>query len=176
VPKRMTMPSVHVSSHAVCVTGLERSFTEIGDNVRHAILRFLGTPAITFLGVQPVNDSWSTIHKLLPMHAIEPQFPCTGEAEFNFTASWLHCDMKSRRTDCCRSFLQMLCDLQHCEAMIREVELVQGHPFATITRLRPDLFWEVAIRAPSPVKNGTVYVPALDRQAGVNDHLAHGGR
>eukprot|EP00966_Prymnesium_polylepis_P302797 6995022-Prymnesium_polylepis.1 len=84
--------------------------------------------------------------------------------------------MRTRKADCRRSFLQMLCDLQHCEAMIRANEQRRGELFATITRLRPDLFWEAAVDAPAVVDNATVYLPALDRQSGVNDHMAFGGR
>ena len=163
-------------AHAVCVTGLERSFGEIGDNIRQGVLRFLGTPSIAFFGIQPHNDSWTHIRRLLPIQEVQIQTPCTGDAEFNVTVAWLHCDMRTRRADCRRSFLQMLCDLQHCESMIRAHERHRGESFATITRLRPDLFWEAAVDAPAVVDNATVYLPALDRQSGINDHMAFGGR
>ena len=52
--------------HAVCITGQERSFGEIGANVREGVLRMLGTPRVAFFGVKPVNDPWTGLQTLLP--------------------------------------------------------------------------------------------------------------
>ena len=62
--------------HAVCLTGLERSFAEIGGNVREGVYRLLG-PRVTWFGVKPPHDAWSTIHTLLPpFAAVERQTTC----------------------------------------------------------------------------------------------------
>ena len=168
-------------AHAVCVTGLERSFVAIGDNVRQGILRFLGTPSIKFFGVRPRQDNWTMIRQLFPVteNQIELQTWCySSDAELNLTSTWQHCDARARAHDCRRAFLQALCDLAHCEAMIRAHELSRRGHFKTITRLRPDLFWEAVVEAPviDVIDNTTVYVPASDSQGGINDHLAYGGR
>ena len=99
-----------------------------GDNVRQGVLHFHGTPAITFFGVKPRDDGWHNLRALLPMHVVQEQVAChaRSSAEFNLTASWLHCDMRSRATDCRQAFLQALCDNAHCEAMIEAHERARG--------------------------------------------------
>jgi hypothetical protein len=64
--------------HALVMTGLRRSFDEIGDNVRSRIFGFLrgtGTHVrIRRFGVRPTNDSWAPIvEKLGPFDALEQQ-------------------------------------------------------------------------------------------------------
>ena len=54
-------------------------------------------------------------------------------------------------------------------------EAARGAPYATIMRLRPDLAWELSVMAPPPTPR-TVYVPLMEQQGGVNDHLAWGAR
>ena len=164
------------AKHAVCLTGLSRSFDEIGANVREGVLTLLGTPAVAFFGVRPPQDPWYQIQRLLPMHAIETQKRCWTAELFNLTTPWMTCDMRGRG-DCRKSFLQELCDLQHCDAMIRAAEMRAGRQFQMIVRLRPDTFWEsrVTVRA-DRVKKMTVYVPTAGGLLAVNDHLAIGGR
>ena len=62
--------------HAVCITGQERSFGEIGANVREGVLRMLGTPRVAFFGVKPVNDPWTGLQKLLPLTTVIAQHKC----------------------------------------------------------------------------------------------------
>ena len=58
------------AKHAVCLTGLERSFEEIGANVREGVFSMLG-PSVEFFGVHPVNSTWASITSLLPMRVLE---------------------------------------------------------------------------------------------------------
>lgn len=87
-------------------------------------------------------------------------------------------DFRLRAGDCRLSFLQALCDLAHCEEMITEYEhsVRGGRPFDAVMRLRADLFWEASASLPTPLRANTVYTPAMDCQAGLNDHLGVGER
>tara|TARA_B110001452_G_C15214494_1_gene421231 strand:+ start:134 stop:454 length:321 start_codon:yes stop_codon:yes gene_type:complete len=59
---------------AVCLTGLQRSFPEIGHNVMEGIYHMAGPGAdIDFFGVKPPEDDWGAIRQLLPMRAIGTQ-------------------------------------------------------------------------------------------------------
>ena len=111
--------------HAVCVTGEERSFGEIGHNVREALLLMLG-PRIGCFGVRPAADAWPLLRKLLPFVVVEEQRRCWSGAQLNWTIQWLRCDMSARAHDCRASFLQQLCDLRHCEAIIGNPDLHAG--------------------------------------------------
>ena len=164
--------------HAVCISGMERSFAEMGDNVRQAVIHFFGTAQITWFGNQPANDDWLTIRRLLPMHVIEPQSQCDGPGTpiLNETVRWLSCDLRGRAVDCRRSFVQMLCDAEHCERMIRAHEVERGQDFETILKIRADAFWETRFDAPSPPEKNTVYVPLSGGGKGVNDNMAYGDR
>ena len=169
---------MHRTQHAVCLTGLERSFTEVGNNVREGLLTLLGSPNFTIFGVRPAQDPWGLIHRLLPVDIVELQRKpsCWSKADFNLTTRWMHCDMKSRSTDCRAGFLTMLCDLSHCEQMIQAHEQASGWRFRTVVRLRPDAFWESRIRMPGQLATNTIYMPEADSQGGVNDHFAFGDR
>ena len=105
------------SKDAVCLTGLERSFSEIGANVREAVLRFLGpSSSPTFFGVRPPADPWRTVHLLLPMHETVLQTRCWTPEQASVTLSWLHCNMRVRKNwDCRLGALQVFCDLAACE-------------------------------------------------------------
>ena len=62
---------------AVCLTGLQRSFPEIGHNIKEGIYHMAGPGAeIDFFGVKPPEDDWSAIRQLLPMRAIGTQARC----------------------------------------------------------------------------------------------------
>lgn len=164
--------------HAVCLTGLERSFEEIGANVREGVFRMLGRD-VTFFGVRPTNSSWRSVQQLLPMSAVESQRGrCWSDEVQTATVSWMHCDFRLRAGDCRLSFLQALCDLAQCEDMISSHERVHrgGREFDSVLRLRADLFWEASIALPSPLQPNTVYTPAMDCQSGLNDHLGVGDR
>ena len=174
-------------AYAVCLTGLERSFAEIGGNVREALFTLLHGGRVTIFGVRPSHDSWGEIKSLLPIARVVEQRPCWTPEQQNMTLKWMHCDFRLRTGDCRLSFLQALCDMQSCEAMIDNHELARGgRRFDAVVRLRADLFWEAS---PAPIRTplapNTVYVPAMDtpggeakRKAmhGVNDHLAFGDR
>ena len=164
--------------HVVCLTGNERSFSEIGHNVREGVLRMHGTPSIAFVGVRPANDAWPLIRRLLPLDTVAVQRQCWTPPMLNTTASWLRCDMRGRPHDCRASFLQQLCDMQLCEELIsrHEREHKGGRPFSTAMRLRPDLFWETAVSLPRRLGSREIFVPGSDSQGGVNDHLAVGAR
>ena len=173
-------PAADTNRHAICLTGGERSFGEIGQNVREGMLHSLGTAAVTLFGVRPSYDPWTTVRRLLPLHdsahTLQVQERCFTGAMLNLTITWLHCDMRGRSGDCRASALQELCDLSRCEQMIRAVESARGRPFDTVLRLRADLFWEARLKLPAlPVKQ-TIYIPELDSQGGANDHLAFGER
>lgn len=163
--------------HAVCVTGQERSFLEIGANIREGVLTMLAG-SVTFFGVRPRNETWAQINRLLPMARVETQRgPCWSARAANTTFGWMHCDFRYRTGDCRLNFLQSLCDLRQCEELISDHEAKGrgGRAFDAVTRLRPDLFWEAALEMPTPLPN-TVFVPAMDSPSGVNDHLAFGER
>ena len=167
------------TSTAVCLTGMERSFAEIGGNIREGLLSLLdASTSVTIFGVRPRHDPWSSLNVLLPMHQVETQSRCWSGVAQNFTIGWMHCDFRMRAGDCRLSFLQALCDLNRCEEMIAAHERKVQRKFDVIVRLRADLFWEarVAMRPLLPLKPNTVYVPAMDSQDGVNDHLAFGLR
>lgn len=178
--------------HAVCLTGLERSFAEIGANIREGLFGLFdedpsGSSVVIF-GIKPQNATWTSIHWLLPIHSLAEQLPCWSAAEANTTFRWMHCDFRLRRGDCRLSFLQSLCDQQQCEALIAAHEQANGRRFDTIVRLRADLFWEAALRMPFPLLPNVIYVPAMDtpgshgdlahpgKSGSINDHLAFGER
>lgn len=167
---------------AVCLTGMERSFAEVGANVREGLLHLLGdvhtVQHTVFFGVRPPSDSWSSVRKLLPLsdERLEVQTKCWSGAAQNATIAWMHCDFRLRGGDCRLSFLQAMCDLDRCEAMMAAYEAAHARTFELIVRLRADLFWEAAPRRPASLGADTVYAPAMDTQDGVNDHLAFGAR
>ena len=104
--------------HAVCVTGLERAYSEVRWNIRAAIFGFLASSApqthIRVFGVRPVNDSWP--HAMADfatlIDTIELQRSCRPvDAPL---PQWFSCTRGSsisRMGDCTRSFVQMMCDL-----------------------------------------------------------------
>ena len=62
--------------HAVCLTGLQRAFPEIGSNIREATTHLLGagptssTATFEVFGVKPQNESWAAIETLLPLQRV----------------------------------------------------------------------------------------------------------
>ena len=154
--------------HAVCLTGLERSFAEIGGNIREGFLGALGDDALAIFGVRPPHDSWASIRALLPLsdddgHLVVQQ-PCWSVHAENLTVRWMHCDMRLRKGDCRLSFLQAMCDLSRCEELIASHERATGWSFDVVWRLRADLFWEARLALPTRLAPDTVYVPAMDTQ------------
>ena len=128
------------AEHAVCLTGLERSFSEIGANVRAAVLDLYGgqSASVDFFGVRPVLDPWAQLRRLLPLRAIKVQSPCWSSRAANVAFAWLHCDFKFRG-DCRLGALQELCDLQTCERMLSAAEEQRGRDYKSVLRLRADL-------------------------------------
>jgi hypothetical protein len=65
--------------HAVCMTGLQRAFPFIGENVRSALASLYSCETLdcpldrtaTLFGVRPANDSWSAVRVHLPPLADE---------------------------------------------------------------------------------------------------------
>lgn len=158
--------------HAVCLTGMERSFSEIGGNIHAAVYSLLGTPAaqIVFFGVKPANDTWQHIHSWLPLQRVEEQDYCTVPVP-----RWYGCQAHGR-VECRHNFVQELCDLDVCERMIRRYERRKGRVFDTVMRLRPDVYWEARVSFPPVLGPNTVVMPYMDAGGGVNDHVAFGGR
>eukprot|EP00966_Prymnesium_polylepis_P227873 5273143-Prymnesium_polylepis.1 len=156
--------------HAVCLTGMERSFSEIGGNIREAVHHLLGTPAakVVIFGVRPVNDSWTHINSWLSFQRVEPQIYCTVPVP-----RWYGCQAHGR-SDCRHNFVQELCDLEVCERMIRRYERRHDRPFHTVMRLRPDVFWEARVDFPASLDSRAVIVPFMEAGGGLNDHVAFG--
>ena len=64
---------------AVCLTGMERSFAEIGGNIREGLYSALsGASDVRIFGVRPPSDAWSSIFRMLPISPsdVEVQRPC----------------------------------------------------------------------------------------------------
>ena len=99
-------------STAVVLTGMERSFNEIGQNIREALLHLLDSQSAVFFGVRPPHDTWPSIRTLLPFAPshIDMQRKCWTSGAQNDTIAWMHCDFRLRAGDCRLSFLQALCD------------------------------------------------------------------
>lgn len=124
---------LHVSRpelrHAVCVTGLRRSFPEISANLRSRVFGFLQSTApnveIRTFGVQPHNDSWGVvIEKLGPFEAVEKQASCRTKGQK--LPAFFTCTrgrVVHRMDSCTASFVQMQCDLVHCDTMIQTYEV-----------------------------------------------------
>ena len=142
--------------HALCITGLQRSYPEFALNVRASLANlYTGREgevagdegeasrtalrgAVTFFGVRPANDSWHAVRATLPPLAGEAiQAPCgiaTPEWFTAYSRSW------EQRRQFMRSFVQMMCDFRQCLRLIEQHEATsrRGHPFTTLARLRLD--------------------------------------
>ena len=158
--------------HAVCLTGLERSFGEIGANVRAST------------GCSGRRSSACGRHRTTGRRSAAAAVCGRADAgavlerrAAHWTLSWLHClSNTAGRRRLPPLVLQSLCDLQ-CEEAIASHEASRGAPYATVLRLRADLFWEAEF-APRPdwTAPATVTVPFQDSSGGVNDKLAIGER
>jgi hypothetical protein len=189
--------------HALCVTGLTRSFGEIGPSVRSRVLRFLQSMAaasqIDVFGVQPRNDTWAPVFQHLgPFASVEGQEPCRPAgaplpAFFTCTRG----RAVHRLDSCTVSFVQMQCDLSHCDAMIRRHESAvvakdkSAFEYDYVTWMRLDVVWEVDLAAALPVpvaasvapssgsarRHDVVWLPQMNsQQAGLCDKFAFGTR
>ena len=74
--------------HALCITGLQRSYTEFAPNVRASLASLYAggdlqaddaalESSVTFFGVRPASDSWNAVRATLPSLRNESlQAPC----------------------------------------------------------------------------------------------------
>ena len=170
-------------SHAVCVTGLQRSFPEISGNIRRSLEELYDARAqlattVAFFGVRPANDSWHEVREALPPLTNETlQRPCGAKSPAWFS---VYARSHSARVGFQRAFVMSLCDMAICLRELVEVyeaHSMGGRRFLTLARLRLDLAWEAPLRMP---KGGllphAVYVPRMNAKAGINDKWALGHR
>ena len=70
-----------------------------------------------------------------------------------------------------------MCDLEHCEHLIRTHEARVGTPFDFVSRLRLDVAWEAELPVPTSLgAPATVHVPHMNAQGGTNDKFVMGTR
>lgn len=188
--------------HAVCITGLQRSYPEISHNIHYSLsnlysgwrsshhgagrhdedgdhgLRRAATfsleRSVGFFGVRPANDSWATVRTDLPPLLGESiQTPCgLGRAPW-FSA---YAKTTHQRVTYAFSFIQMMCDMKACHELIKAHERRVGRQFATLARLRLDLAWETPLEMPPHLAPNTVYTSRMNTKAGLNDKWALGRR
>jgi len=122
-----------------------------------------------------VNDSWAEVLSTLgPFASVEPQVSCrrpgqTLPAFFTCTRG----RVVHRLDHCTASFVQMQCDLVHCDTMIGAYErahfahgggasaLYGARPtFDFVTWLRLDVAWEVSLAPPLPLAAPHGLVPS----------------
>lgn len=194
--------STHGHKHAVCITGLQRSYPEISHNIHYSLSNlysgwssshisgsqqheslmaassrrraFSLERNVGFFGVRPANDSWATVRTDLPPLLGESiQTPCgLGRAPW-FSA---YAKTQTQRAVYAFSFVQMMCDLKACHRLIQEHELKVGRQFLTVARLRLDLAWETPLVMPKVLRPNVVYSSRMNTKAGMNDKWALGRR
>lgn len=170
-------------SHAVCVTGLQRSFPEISGNIRRSLEELYDARAqlattVAFFGVRPANDSWHEVREALPPLTNETlQRPCGAKSPAWFS---VYARSHSARVGFQRAFVMSLCDMAICLrelVEVHEAHAMGGRRFLTLARLRLDLAWEVPLRMPNGgLLPHAVYVPRMNAKAGINDKWALGHR
>ena len=149
-----------MTTTAVCITGLERSYAEIASNIDRVILRV--APRARFFGVRP-KGSWD--HVTLSFDGLAHQTRCESPAK-NYLyppRAW-------------SAFIQELCDLKVCEDIISKYEFRKRMQFSAVIRLRLDLFWEAPVHFPTRFHDTDVFVPQMSHCNGVCDKFAFGGR
>ena len=81
VKSRQNMQPAPGHGTALCATGLERSFPEIGRNVAGALRALNHSGALQIFGVMPANASWSpAVYSLLAPTQVALQTPCHAPA------------------------------------------------------------------------------------------------
>ena len=179
----------HVARHAVCITGLERSYPEISRNVHYSLSHLYAgwrapaagaragwrlDQAVAFFGVRPANDSWPTVRTELPaLQGESIQTPCGPQRPPWFSA---YAKTQHQRITYGHSFVQMMCDLSACHELVLAHERRVGRPFATLARLRLDLAWETPLTMPKTLLPNTVYTSRMNTKQGLNDKWAIGRR
>ena len=165
-------------AHAVCITGLQRSFAEISGNIRAAVAGLHGGPGskVVWFGVRPPQDSWTEVHSRLPPLQTEvQQQQCTSGKPI----TWYSAYSRGGPSQFWRTYhiwVQTLCDQLLCEQIIAAHEKSEQFHFRTVARVRLDLAWETTLRPPPVLEPDVVYVPAMNQKAGVNDKFAYGMR
>ena len=176
--------------HAVCVTGLQRSYPEISGNIVSALESLYAAAAgqlsshVAIFGVRPANDSWKEVRETLP--------PLTNETLQRRDAAmcgdrppaWFSVYARSRSAlhGFQQAFLMSLCDQLICLRDLveqHEQHAMGGRRFRTLARLRLDLAWEAPLRMPPGgllPHSHAVFVPRMNAKAGVNDKWAIGLR
>ena len=137
---------------AVCITGLERSFPEFSGNLRVSLETLLGARSAygklrlpldavaDLFGVRPEHDPWGTVRVTLPILRAEAvQTKCGVPVPGWFSA---YARTFSAKLQFAVSFVQSLCDLAVCEAMLTREEDRRRAAYKSVVRLRLDLAWE----------------------------------
>jgi hypothetical protein len=167
--------------HAVCMTGLERGMPFAFGNVRVALAHLYSggnvsalARSASFFGVRPQIDEWPTVRaELPPLTAEAAQAPC-GASEAGWFSAW-----GDRNRIMARTFVQVMCDLAACAALIRAHESTarQGVPFYSVARLRLDLAYETPLRMPRHgLRHNAVHCTRMNAKQGINDKWAIGRR
>ena len=172
---------------ALCATGLERSFSEIGRNVAGALRELNSSGALHIFGVVPANASWSpAVYSLLSPSRVAAQTPCHAPAGPR-DLKWFTCTRgggTTRGGRCADTFVQSLCDLQICQKIIHDHELQTGVQFRMVGRLRLDIAYEASIALPSEFDlpqgyssefDNTVWVPQMNSQVCARPAIARDG-
>ena len=150
---------------AVCVSGLERTFPEIGINIRTTIVQAFHR--LHFFGVQPSHEPWEAVQQVFQFVRLVPQRELCATVP-----NGSHFMPRGA----VRGFVASLCDLQHCEEIISEHEERKQRLYATVARLRLDLFWEMPLVLPAQFIPRVVHVPWMSYCHGTNDKFAVGER
>lgn len=179
--------------HAVCITGLQRSYPEISHNIHYSLSNLYSgwsdaqsggssqaqqawnlEEHVGFFGVRPANDSWATVRTDLPPLLGESiQTPCGLKRAPWFSA---YAKTSHQKVIYSFSFVQMMCDLKACHRLVQAHEQKVGRDFVTVARLRLDLAWETPLIMPPVLRPNAVYSARMNTKVGVNDKWAIGLR
>ena len=168
--------------HAICVTGLQRSYPEISGNVVTSLESLYGGPAafasnVAIFGVRPENNSWAKVYDTMPPLANETlQRPCGTYPKMHWFSVYHR--SASAYVGFLKAFQMSLCDMRICLMdLVEPHELHHGRKFHTLARLRLDLAWEAPLRMPAGgFLPHTVYLPRMNGKAGFDDKFAMGLR
>ena len=117
------------SQLAICITGLQRTWPEVGQNIERVLLRRTDRPYL--FGVRPAG-MWPDVK--LRFDVVEDQRkPMVSFEELPF---------KFFPPRSGAGFVRELGDLAHCEEMIAGYEQRVDISFQLVMRVRLDLFWE----------------------------------
>ena len=165
-------------AHAVCITGLQRSFAEISGNIRVAMAGLHGGPTskLVWFGVRPPQDSWAEVHaRLPPLQTEVQQQQCTSGKPITWYSAYSR-GGPIQFWHTYQIWVQTLCDQLLCDQIIAAHEQSEHFHFRTVARVRLDLAWETMLRPPPVLDPDAVHVPAMNQKAGVNDKFAYGMR